>query len=375
MPNLSFSVAQESSMQNLFNLGFKSSGLPINSSVIGPYNNFDSRFHFQQSILNLSAIRQYQAGRVDISIADWQEKLARQQVATATTIAYMNDLRAGLAVAAAQANLDLAQTLQKLASDQRDAGIATGVDLARAQTRVAQEQVSLAQAQTNAEQARLQLMRVIGLPMDKQLILTDALKFSADELPSIDAALAIAEQNRVEIHVAQEQVKFQDYNQKAAHAELMPSLDFVADYGVGGSTPVEAALPTRSYGVRLNLPIFNGGLTRGRIAVAKSRKHQAEMQLDDLRAQVEEDVRLAMKTLSTTDAQERAAEQALALAERELKMASDRFAAGVGDNVEVINAQTALANARDARVAALAQYNAARVNLCAALGQIESFHW
>jgi outer membrane protein TolC len=56
-------------------------------------------------------------------------------------------------------------------------------------------------------------------------------------------------------------------------------------------------------------------------------------------------------------------------------MARDRFRAGVGDNLEVISAQTSLANAREAQVTALAQHNAARLNLAAALGRAERFRW
>jgi outer membrane protein TolC len=58
-----------------------------------------------------------------------------------------------------------------------------------------------------------------------------------------------------------------------------------------------------------------------------------------------------------------------------LQMARDRFGAGVGDNIEVVNAQTSLADARDSETNALAQYNAARINLAAALGRAEQFRW
>ena len=94
-----------------------------------------------------------------------------------------------------------------------------------------------------------------------------------------------------------------------------------------------------------------------------------------MRGQVEEDVRLAFSALRTTSEQVAAAEQAVTLAQRELEMARDRFRAGVGDNVEVVTAQTALSNARGAEVTALAQYNAARLNLAAALGRAEVFRW
>ncbi|HXG65955.1 MAG TPA: TolC family protein [Blastocatellia bacterium] len=113
----------------------------------------------------------------------------------------------------------------------------------------------------------------------------------------------------------------------------------------------------------------------GLIAASASRQRQAELQLDDMRAQVEQDVRLALLTLATAAEQVQAAEQSFALAERELRMARDRFAAGVADNIEVVNAQTSLADARDAQTAALTAYNSARINLAFALGEIESFRW
>ena len=63
----------------------------------------------------------------------------------------------------------------------------------------------------------------------------------------------------------------------------------------------------------------------------------------------------------------------LDLAQTELRLARDRFAAGVADNIEVVNAQTALQNARNTLVAALAAYNTARANLAAAMGSAEGF--
>jgi outer membrane protein TolC len=194
-------------------------------------------------------------------------------------------------------------------------------------------------------------------------------------LPTIETAVAQAEDTRAEVRVAQAQVSESDYQKKAARAEQLPSLEFLGDYGVSGITPVTSALPTRRYAIQLNVPIFNGGLTRGRIQVASSRETQAELQLASIRGQVEEDVRLAFSSLRTTAETVRAADLAVTLAERELEMARDRFRAGVGDNIEVVNAQTILANARVDQVTALAVYNGARLNLAAALGRARSFRW
>jgi outer membrane protein TolC len=233
----------------------------------------------------------------------------------------------------------------------------------------------LAQAQTTAEQARLNLQRVVGLPLESPLTLTDELRFTAEPSPPVETAVAQAAQSRPEVRIAEQQIRISELERQAVRAEHLPSLAFVGDYGVSGITPTNTALPTRRAAIQLNVPIFNGGLTRGREAVAASRARQAELELGNVRGQVEEDVRLALSSLRTAVAQVSAADETVTLAQRELTMARDRFRAGVADNLEIVNAQTTLANARDAQVTALAQYNAARLNLAAALGRAESFRW
>ena len=106
---------------------------------------------------------------------------------------------------------------------------------------------------------------------------------------------------------------------------------------------------------------------------ATSRVRQAEMQLADLRAAVEKDVRQALDNLATREEQMRAAQKNLDLAQRELSLAQDRFQNGVADNIEVTTAQTALENARQIAVSSLAQFNIARLNLFSALGRAEDF--
>jgi outer membrane protein len=376
LPNLSGSIIQQDLTVNLAAQGFQPGLLPgLRSTLIGPFQRFDARVNVVQSLFNLSAIRLFEAGRINTGIVGLEAQLADQQVAAQTAIVYLNALSAERAVDAALANLELARSLLKLAQDQHAAGVATGVDVTRAETRVAEERVRVAQAQTNAQGGRFELLRTVGLPIASRVTLTETLRFTAEPFLVADATVTEAERDRLEIRIAGEQVRLASHNRQAAVAEQLPSIDFLGDYGESGNTPREIALPTRSIGVRVNVPLFNGGLTRGRIRVAASRQRQAELQLNDLRAQVEEDVRLALENLATATEQVTAAQLAVRLAERELQMSRDRFAAGVTNNIEVVNAQTALANARQGEVTALTQYNAARINLATARGRIESFRW
>lgn len=374
LPNIAGTAYQANVTQNLAALGFQPGTFPgITNTFIGPFNNFDARARLAQTIFSLSAIRNYQAGRAGVRIAEFEESLAREQVANATALTYLEALRANRSVAAAQANVELAQALLTLAQDQRNAGVATGVEVTRAQVRLGGEQVRLAQAQTASEQALLNIQRVVGVPLGSALALTDSLRFTSEATPSIETALSQAGQNRPEVRIAEAEVTLDNIERRAVRAEQLPWLEFLADYGVSGITPTNKDFPTRRVAVQLNVPIFNGGLTRARIEVAASRQRQVELQLGSIRGQVEEDVRLALATIKTTAAQVSAADQTVTLAERELDMARDRFRAGVGDNVEVVGAQTALSNAREAQVTALAQYNAARLNLASAVGRAESF--
>ena len=376
LPNISASAYQASITENLAALGFTPGRFPgFNSTFIGPFKNFDARLRLQQTVFSLTALRNYQAGRAGVRVTQMEEQLAREQVATGAALTYLESMRADRSVSAAEADVTLAQALLKLAQDQRDAGIATGVDVIRAETRLAQEEVRLSRAQTDAEEARLRLQRIIGLPLGSAFTLTDPLRFSTEPLPSIETAVATAEDNRPEVRVAKAEVTVDDYEKRAARDEQLPWLEFLGDYGVSGITPVTSALPTRRYAIQLNVPIFNGGLTRGRVQVASSREKQAELQLASVRGQVEEDVRLAYSGLRTTAETVRAADLAVTLAERELEMARDRFRAGVGDNIELVTAQTALANARSDQITALALYNGARLNLAAALGRAQTFRW
>ena len=185
LPNVSAAAYQANLTLNLAALGFQPGTFPGIRTFIGPFNNFDARVRLQQTIFSLSAIRTYQAGRAGVRVAEIQEDLAREQVAIFTALTYLETLRSDRALLAANADVDLAQALLTLATDQRTAGVATGVDVTRAETRLAQQQVRLAQSQTALEEARLQLQRVVGLPLGSVLTLTDAMRFTNETLPAL----------------------------------------------------------------------------------------------------------------------------------------------------------------------------------------------
>jgi outer membrane protein len=372
LPALGLAVGQSNQTVNLKAQGIQLPGMP---PLIGPFNSFDARIRLSQSVFNAAALRSHDASLAAIDAAQAQERAVRQQLAASTALGYVEALRSARTVDAARANLKLARSLLDLARDQRNAGVATGVDVARAESSVAQLEVALAQARTGAEQAQLQLRRITGLSLGTPLALSDPLRYQADPPPPLAAAIAYALEHREEPHALGNVLRQRQLEVSATRAERYPSVDLTADVGASGSTPTKDEYGTRNIGMRLSVPLFSGGLIDARIDAAASRAREAELQLRDTSRQVEEDVRLAVTTLQTAEEQVRSAEVALELTLRLLRLARDRFASGVADNLEVLDAQTSLVNARYNRVAALGTWNVARINLAGALGRAEDFRF
>lgn len=372
-PRLGFTAQEANVTLNLAAQGFTGAVFPNVPLMIGPFFSFDSRLRLAQTLINTSAVFEARKSRLGVTLARLQERLARNQVAAAVEVAYIDLLRARRAIEDARANLDLARALLALAEHQHAAGVATGLDVTRADTRLAEEQVALERATAIECRSRLNLQHLVGIPLGEQVALADPLRAFDEPAPSLDATLAAAKSGRIELQIGRDQVNQQALDVRAARARYGPVVGLAADYGVSGETPVNRSSSVHNVGLQVQMPLYDGGLTRGQIDEATSRMRQDETRLADLGVQVEQDVRLAIDGLQTSRAAVAAAARGLGLAEREVRMASDRFKAGLGDNIEVVAAQTALSNARAVYAAALAAWQTARANLAAAVGESEGF--
>ena len=376
LPSIGATAYQSNLTSNL-----AASGIPVESfgfpAFIGPFNRFDARFQMVQSVFNLSAIRRYQAAGYGLELARQRQRLAAQQVTAATVISYLTTLEAEQAVNAAKANVQLAETLLSLAINQKETGVAAGIDVARAETRLANQRVQLAQAQSTLDMARLDLLRIVngvrGESLSGTVVLRDQMTITPEPGRDADKAIQQALIDRVEVSIAEQELRIAEAQVKAAKSDLFPSISVFGDYGSSGLKPNEVNYPTRSIGVRLDIPVFSGGRTQAEIHIASSRVRESDALLKDVRATVERDVRQSLLEVKTREEQVRSAESAVSLANRELVLAQDRFNNGVADNVEVVTAQTALENARRSLVSSLYQFNLARLNLASALGHVEDF--
>jgi len=120
------------------------------------------------------------------------------------------------------------------------------------------------------------------------------------------------------------------------------------------------------------VPLFDGGRRDARRAESASRYRAEKARSNDLKEQIDLDVRLALDSLASAEDEVTVSEEGLQLAENELAQARRRYDAGVTNGVEVTDAQTRLERARDNQTAALYNYNVARIDLAQAMGRVRS---
>src|SRR5262245_27355804 len=173
---------------------------------------------------------------------------------------------------------------------------------------------------------------------------------------TLEAALARAYQSRADYQAALARVAAAEANRKAIVGEALPSVRLTADVGEIGLTP-GGARGTFNVTGAVNVPIFQGGRTKGKLIEADAELQTRRTQLDDLKAGIYYEVRTAFLDLQAGQEQLRVASRSRELAAAQLQQSRDRFAAGVAGNLEVVQAQEAVALASDQYIAAIFRSN------------------
>jgi outer membrane protein TolC len=375
LPDLEGYLQDQNETNNLKAIGFHFPSSPIPGfsipTFVGPFNVLDVRATLNQNVFDFSSIRRYQASKVAVEAVKADNEGTRDQVTDQVARAYLTGLRAEASLETAKANVELSEALLKLAQSQKAAGTGTGIEITRAEVQLANDNQRMLVAQNDVERAHLQLLKVIGLRLDNRLELMGKLEYVPVQNVDSTQALVTARERRAELKAQGQREETAKLSYSATKLERLPTLGAFANYGDLGSSIMNAT-PTRTYGVTLRVPIFDGGRRDARRVESASAYREEKIRTADLRDQIELDVRLALDSLRSADAQVKAAEDGLMLAQNELAQAQRRYKAGVTNSIEVTDAQTRLDRARDNRISALYNYNVARIDLGTATGTIQS---
>jgi outer membrane protein TolC len=349
LPNVGAHVSETRQIINLAAFGFQTSpGTPFAGipSLVGPFNVFDARVALQQSVFDLNAINGNRAGNHNLSAAKLTRESARNFVIHVAGVAYIQALANSARADAARAQQQTAQTLYTQAVDLKSNGLVAGIDVLRAQVQLNALTQRVTTAVNEFEKSKLALARIIGLPLGQKF----ALDANLPELPTADLTfeqtVERALQARPDYQAALERIHAAESARAAIVGEQLPSVHVNADYGAIGLT-VGSAQATYALTGLVNVPIFNGGRSKGRLLQADADLRQRQSEAEDLRASIHYELQGAFLDLQSTNEQLQVATRARDLAGQQLTQARDRFAAGVANNVEVVQAQEAVAVAEE----------------------------
>jgi outer membrane protein TolC len=339
--------------------------------IVGPFGYFDSRAYLTQSVFDWESIERARSLQAQQKSAEFSSKDARELVVLVIVSNYLLVIADQSEVESATSQRDTAKTLFQQASDQKTAGLASAVDVLRSQVQLQSREQKLIAAQNTLAKQKLVLARAIGLPLSQQFEITTHIPYQELTASSLDEAIQSAYAARADFQSQVNRVRSAELARKAASAERYPSIGAETDYGLSGANP-GSSHGTVDAAATLRIPIFQGGRVHGDVLRADASLTEDRQRLEDLRARIDQEVRDVYLDLEA-DAQEVSVEKsAVTLATQTLEQSRDRFSSGVTDNVEVVQAQDALATANDAYIASLYSYNLAKISLARATGVAES---
>jgi outer membrane protein TolC len=364
LPQVSAGASENVEQFSASTLGIKVPQVP---AVIGPFSFSEAQASASQTLFSFESIQRFRAA----SSAEQAAQLAYSDTLDVITLivgnAYLQVIQAGSRVTAEEAQVKNAQALYDQAVDQLQTGTSPKIDVTRSGVQLHTEQYNLSIVRNNLSIAKLNLSRAIGLPLGQGFDLADQLPYAEINPQTVEEALSTAYQSRSDFRAAVSSLKSAQQQLSATRAERYPVLAANGDYGVQGPNfgRLHGAF---TFQAGVSVPIFTSGRIKGDITEAEAALRQRKAEAENLRGQIDYDVRTAFLNLQAAREQVTVARQNVDLANENLSRSQERFAAGVTDSVEVVQAQQSLASANDQYISGLYSHNAAKLQLARALG-------
>lgn len=328
----------------------------------------------------------YEGGRLRASLRSArltrEQSLLQYQTVVADTLlavrkAYYDALLAEQEILVQEASVKLLSQELQNTTRRFEAGSVPRFDVLRGEVEVANAKPRLIRARNTYRIAKNTLATVLGYSIpshvweDIPMQLTG--KLEADPVAlTLPAALAQAHARRPELGALRKAEALRQEDITIARSTALPRVGVFAGYGSHNSRYVDDFFQDVSgatAGVHLHWDLWDGNLTRGKVMEARAQHKKAQLDLEDATRRIEQEVRTAYSTFTEArevlESQQKNQEQAA----EALRLATARYEAGTGTQLDVLNAQTALTEARTTQIEALHGYAVARARLERAMGQ------
>jgi outer membrane protein len=337
---------------------------------------------FNQESAGLSASYVlYDFGARDASLQNALQALAATRLTQDATLqkAFFNVVQAYYTLFATRAAVDAARESErsteaslKAATGRYEAGTGTPADRLQAQTAYSQAVFNRIQAEGAARNAQGALANTVGLDANATLDIAPPQARLPDQQfdQDIRAVIEDARLRRPDLAAAEAQVKAAQAGVAAARAAGLPSIS-VSTSASFSDTSISPSFQNQAIGITLSVPIFSGYGTTYRIQAAEAQVENQMALRDSLRLQIALDVWQAYNALNTGSQSVRSSADLVTSAEASARVALGRYQAGVGTIIDLLTAQTALANARQQNIQATYNWQIARAQLAQAMGRLD----
>jgi len=364
LPQVSAGASENVEQVNLSTFGIN---VPIIPKVVGPFSYSSVDANLSLTLFSFESIQRFRSARTAEQAAKLNYNDVLDVVTLAVGNAYLQVIEADSRIQAQQAQVQNAKALYDQARDEEQAGTAPRIDVTRTEVQLHTEEYNLSIARNNFAVAKLDLGRAIGLQLGQEFSLSDQLPYSDINPPSVDDALKIAYRSRNDFRATLDSEKAAAQSLSAAKGERFPVLAANGEYGDVGTTFGQSH-GDFAFQAGVNIPIFTGGRIKGDITQAEAELRQRKAESENVRGQIDYDVRTAFLNLNAAKEQVTVAKQNVELANENLARSKDRFSSGVTDSVEVVQAEQSLASANDQYLTSLYNHNFAKLSLARALG-------
>ena len=375
LPTLTAQGSTTAKEINLAAMGFK----PALLSSFG-IKNFDpivkvdvtsAQINLSQQLFNVPAYYLYRSAQKAVGAAALATLNTRGGIVLQVGSGYLRALADASQIANAQALLKADAVVLQQATDAHNAGVGTNLDVLRARVQLQQQQQVLISAENTFAKDKIALNRLIGLPAEQELALTDPVPYEEMTALSLPETRELAYTRRKDYLQLLAELEVADRSQKAVKYEYAPTVALGGFYGVIGETQ---GLYHGNFVARgqVSIPIFHEAEFRGEREVAAAQMIGLRQQIAGLRDAIDEQLREATLDVESSHELVKVARSNVALSQQALDDATERFKTGVDDNLPVVQAQATLAGAQTRLVQTLYQYNTAKLQLARNTGVVES---
>lgn len=338
------------------------------------YNDFNHRIFTNTASVSmpLYAGNRYKEGRVQarygLNTADLTLENSLQTVRLTATNYYFNILRCRNEIEVYEDNVRTLQEHLNNVNAQFRAGTVAKADVLASEVRLANARQTLVTAQNEYDIAVATLSNFLLLPADTLLRTQDQLTYQKYDL-NLANCTAFALENRPDVAAAEYAIKQAESGVRSAKAGYRPSVNAAVSKNLSGKNPfADTYSEGWTAGVTASWNIFDNGVTAAQVKSAQAALNQTQESAAELREAVQLEVQSAYLTLNAAEKNIATTRLAIASAEEDYKIAVVRYQAGVGTNLDVMDASDKLTQARNNYYTALYTYNTAKASLDKAMG-------